>query len=428
MPFENLPVAPTKIAIIGGGVSGLGAAYLLSRSHDVTLFESEGRLGGHARTVIAGKNNDQPVDTGFIVFNYANYPRLTKLFEELNVPVEKSNMSFGVSANNGQVEYALNSIKAMFAQNRNLINPAFYKMLRDIVRFNARAADMVKSREMTLGELINVMRLGDWFRDYYLLPFSGAIWSTPLKDMMDFPAEALIRFFENHNLLGYHGHHQWYTVSGGSIEYVKRLTANIEAQNTKIRVNAPVMSVRRDEKGVLVRAKGGAWERFDRVVFACHSDEALQMLEAPTADEQRLLGAIGYQDNHAVLHCDASVMPRRKQCWASWVYSTKEVNRNASIGVTYWMNLLQNINHDDLLLETLNPSHDIKDELIYSEKSFRHPVFDKNALEAQPQIQAIQGQNNTWFCGAYMRNGFHEDGFSSGVDVAEHMDGVGVWA
>lgn len=428
MPFEYAPTAPQKIAVIGAGISGMGAAQLLSGVHDVTLYESARRLGGHARTVIAGRNGDQPVDTGFIVFNHANYPRMTKLFDQLEVPVVKSNMSFGVSAEDGRVEYALQTLSALFAQRRNIVNPMFLAMLLDIARFNKRAARVAQNSDMTLGELLQELQLGRWFRDYYLLPFTGAIWSTPLRQMLSFPAEALIRFFQNHNLMAVTGQHQWYTVKGGSIEYVKRLEAALRAQSVDIRLDAVVQGVRRSAAGVSVRARGGEWEAFDRVVFACHSDEALKMLESPTPDERSILGALRYQDNRAVLHADPSVMPKRRSCWASWIYSTDRVRKDDPVGVTYWMNSLQPIPQDDLLLGSLNPTRPLRDDLIYDETTFRHPVFDRAALAAQPRLRGIQGQNSTWYCGAYMRNGFHEDGYSSAVDVAEDMGMVAAWA
>ena len=428
MPFDQRPSRPNKIAVVGSGISGMSAAYLLSRDHDVTLFESEGRLGGHARTVLAGKNGDQPVDTGFIVFNYANYPHLTKLFDELDVPVEKSQMSFGVSVNDGGFEYALTSFNALFAQKRNFVNPAFYRMVRDIFRFNSSAVAALDGTSMSLGDLLQSLKLGHYFRNYYILPFSGAIWSMPPEEMLKFPAEALIRFFQNHNLMTFDGQHQWYTVTGGSVSYVTRLSAAMEKQGVNLHLNTPVYSVRRDAHGVLVRSKGSQWERFDQVVFACHSDDALRMLANPSKDEQRLLGSIGYQTNNAILHRDPSVMPKRKSCWSSWVYTSKKKIGNAPIGVTYWMNALQNIPENDLLLGTLNPTHEIREDLIYEQTTFRHPVFNAAALAAQPQFDDIQGQNSTWYCGAYLKNGFHEDGMSSGVDVARRLSGVSVWS
>jgi uncharacterized protein len=428
MPFEFAPSAPLKIAVIGAGVSGMGAAHLLSKAHDVTLFEAEKRLGGHARTVLAGKNGDQPVDTGFIVFNYANYPRLTALFEELDVPVVKSKMSFGVSADGGRVEYALNDLAALFAQKSNMVNPKFLGMLIDIMRFNSKALKASQDPSVTLGELMDRLKMGEWFQKYYLLPFSGAIWSTPLEQMLSFPAQALTRFFQNHNLLGVYGQHQWYTVEGGSIEYVKRMEAAMRNQRCDIRLGADVVGVRRTGLGGEVRLAGGVWEQFDRIVFACHSDQALKMLEDPSADEKALLGAIKYQNNRAVLHADPAVMPKRRACWASWTYSTAKQNVSDPVGITYWMNTLQPIPEDDLLLGSLNPSVNIKDELIYEESNFMHPVFDRAALDAQTKLKALQGQRNTWFCGAYLRNGFHEDGYSSGVDVAQDMGMIPQWA
>jgi predicted NAD/FAD-binding protein len=429
MPFEYADsTPPVKIAVIGAGISGMGAAHLLSKAHQVTLFETEKRLGGHARTVIAGKNGDQPVDTGFIVFNYENYPRMAALFKELDVPVTKSDMSFGVSADGGRVEYALNDLAALFAQKRNIVNPLFLGMLIDILRFNANAVAVAKDPSITLGELMQRLKMGEWFQKYYLLPFSGAIWSTPLEQMLSFPAQALTRFFQNHNLLSLYGQNQWYTVAGGSIEYVKRLEAALRAQDCDVRLGASVVGVRRSALGVELRVRGGNWERFDRVVFACHSDQALAMLSDATWDERALLGAIRYQSNRAVLHADPVVMPRRKNCWASWTYSCDKQNVTDPVGVTYWMNTLQPIPHDDLLLGSLNPCVRIRDELIYEETTFFHPVFDRAALEAQTKLKAIQGQNNTWYCGAYLRNGFHEDGYSSAVDVALDMGLVAQWA
>ncbi|MBC6442289.1 MAG: FAD-dependent oxidoreductase [Rhodobacteraceae bacterium] len=428
MPFEFAPVAPLKIAVVGAGISGMGAAYLLSRVHRVTLFEDQPRLGGHARTVIAGKNGDQPVDTGFVVFNYPNYPRLTEMFKNLNVPIAKSDMSFGVSAGGGKVEYALTSLASLFAQKRNIVNPNFLRMLVDILRWNAKAVETATDPSMTLGELMKELNLGKWFQHYYLLPFSGAIWSTPLDRMMSFPAQALTRFFQNHHLLNIYGQHQWYTIDGGSIEYVRRMTDAMAEQGCDIRPSAPVMSVRRDNAGVEVRPKGGGWERFDRVVFGCHPDDALAMLEHPSADERALLHAIKYQPNRVVLHRDASVMPSRKSCWGSWTYTVQDQKMEEPVGITYWMNSLQPIPHDDLILESLNPKTPIREELTFEETSFRHPVFDHAALEAQTKIRAMQGTNNTWFCGAYMRNGFHEDGYSSAYDVAIDMGMARQWA
>jgi uncharacterized protein len=277
MPFETLGSVPRRIAVIGGGISGMAAAHLLADDNAVVLFESEKRLGGHARTVIAGKRGDQPVDTGFIVFNKVNYPNLLDLFEKLDVPYVESNMSFGASLDGGRVEYGLASIDTVFAQRKNLVSPRFLGMLTDIMRFNKNAPKVVQPG-MTIRDLLDTLGTGDWFRDYYITPFSGAIWSTPTTGILDFPAHALVRFFENHALLGYEGQHQWYTVKGGSIEYVRRLQASLTSRGVDIRLGAPVAGVKREAGGVLIRCHGGEWELFDDVVFGTHSDITLVAL------------------------------------------------------------------------------------------------------------------------------------------------------
>jgi hypothetical protein len=417
MPFERLSSAPRRIAVIGGGISGMAAAHLLAGDHAVVLYEAEPRLGGHARTVLAGRRGDQPVDTGFIVFNHVTYPHLTALFARLGVETAKSAMSFGVSADGGRIEYALNSLDALFAQRRNALNPHFLRMIRDILRFNARAEAMADDPSVTIGGLLRRLGTGSWFRDHYLLPFSGAIWSTPCSGVLDFPAQALVRFFRNHGLLGVYGQHQWYTVRGGSVEYVRRLQATMQAEGVDIRLGAPVAGVRRDGQGVTVRAFGGEWEPFDDVVFATHSDDTLRLLSDATVSERAALSAIRYQPNHAVLHADPSVMPRRRNAWASWVYTEARGERPERISLSYWMNSLQPIPPDDPMFVTLNGTRPIREELVYDRATFRHPVYDLGALAAQDRLRAMNGTRGTWFCGAWMRNGFHEDGLASAVEV-----------
>ncbi len=420
MPFEKFSAAPKRIAVIGGGISGMAAAHLLSKAHRVVLFEAEPRLGGHARTVKAGKRGDQPVDTGFIVYNEANYPNLTSLFSELDVPVVPSNMSFGASFKGGALEYGLASIDAIFAQRRNLMRPQFLRMVRDIKKFNDNALDAAKDPDISIGDFLSILGTGKWFRDHYLLPFTGAIWSTPTSKMMDFPAQALIRFMENHALLRYENQHQWYTVEGGSIEYVRRLEAKLISQGVDLRLGAAVKSVSRHDK-VEVLPVGGTVERFDEVVFATHSDQSLAMLSDPSPSEAQSLGAVRYQPNEAVLHCDEALMPRRRKCWSSWVYCEEARKTSDKIDLTYWMNSLQPIPQDDPMFVTLNSTRRIREELIYDTTTFQHPVFDLGALQAQKTIRARNGTNSTWFCGAWMRNGFHEDGFASAVDVADAL-------
>ena len=419
MPFEQFapdPVGP-RVAIIGGGISGMAAAYHLSQTHDVTLFEAEPRLGGHARTVMAGKNGDQPVDTGFIVFNRVNYPNLTRLFEELDVPVANSDMSFAASIGGGRMEYGLKNARALVGQPSNLLRPGFLRMLKDLLRFNAEAARLADDDSVTLGEFLDTLGMGRWFRDYYITPISGAIWSTPKEEILDFPAQALVRFFRNHHLMQLSGQHQWLTVKGGSIEYVRRLEAALKARGVTLHLGAPVENVSRAGR-VTIRAAGQPME-FDEVIFATHSDDSLRLLADPSEDEARALGAVKYQPNHAVLHADPSVMPKRRVTWSSWNYVEHIGHTGGPIDLTYWMNSLQPIPESDPHFVTLNSRVQIDERLVYDRAVFRHPVYDLGALAAQKQIARLNGTRNTWFCGAWMKNGFHEDGYASAMDVVE---------
>jgi len=421
MSFGTGATAPRTIAVIGAGISGMGAAHMLARTHRVVLFEAEPRLGGHARTRMAGLRGDQSVDTGFIVFNYANYPHLAALFAELEVPVVKSNMSFGASIGGGKLEYGLASLRARFAQKRNLANPKFLRMIRDILRFNARAVAASDEQGLTIAGLLDKLGMGDYFRDHYLLPLSGAIWSTPKEKILDFPAHAMMRFFENHALLSYTGQHQWYTVEGGSVAYVARLGAAMLARGVDIRLGAPIDAVRRTAQGVEVKAKGADWAAFDEVVFATHSDDSLALLADPTEQERAVLGAIRYQANDVVLHSDTSVMPRRRSVWSSWCYAEAQDKSCERIDLTYWMNSLQPWLTQDPLFVTLNSTRPIRDDLVWDRTVLRHPVYDLAALAAQEQAARMNGTNRTWFCGAWMKNGFHEDGLGSAVDVVTRI-------
>lgn len=398
----------------------MSAAHFLAPDNAVVLFEAANRLGGHARTVIAGKRGDQPVDTGFIVFNHANYPHLVRLFDKLGVPTAPSNMSFGVSARGGRLEYALNDLDSLFAQRRNAVSPAFLRMLRDILHFN-KNAERVMRPGMTIGGLLDTLGTGPYFRDYYILPFSGAIWSTPLVGILDFPADALIRFFQNHRLMQLSGQHQWYTVRGGSVQYVQRLQAELLRQGVDLRLNAPVAGIRRDGGSVHVRAQGGEWEIFDDVVMATHSDQSLSLLSDADTHERTALGAVRYQPNEMVLHCDERMMPRLRKCWSSWSYVEGDGGPQDKIDLSYWMNSLQPIPQDDPMFVTLNNTRAIREDLIYDSATFHHPVYDLAALAAQKNIAAMNGARSTWFCGAWMKNGFHEDGIASAFDVAQAM-------
>ncbi|MEO9515171.1 MAG: FAD-dependent oxidoreductase [Paracoccaceae bacterium] len=423
MPFEELQTGRLRIAVIGGGISGMGAAHTLAPDHQVTLFESEARLGGHARTIVTGKNDDQPVDTGFIVFNYANYPHLTALFDELNVPVTKSNMSFGASLNGGAFEYGLASLDAIFAQRRNAFELKFLRMIRDILRFNKNALAIAnQDTTRSIAQFLDALGTGDWFRDRYLLPLSGAIWSTPTDKIMEFPAISMMQFFENHALLHHTGQHQWYTVQGGSIQYVKRLQSAMVQNGVDIRLKSPVQSVTRDVDGVRIKAFGVESEEFDTVVFATHSDDTLKMLADPSQQEQKVLGAVAYQTNDIVLHSDTSIMPKRRQVWSSWVYTEDDAHRSDRIDLTYWMNCLQPLPENEDFFVTLNTKRAIREDLIYDQVALRHPVYDLGALAAQDEARTMNGQQNTWFCGAWMRHGFHEDGLSSGIEAARMIN------
>ena len=416
-----MPIRPKKIAVIGGGVTGLGAAYALSNTYQVTLFEAENRLGGHARTVFAGKNGQQPVDTGFIVFNYPNYPELSQLFSELNVPIAKSDMSFGASLKDGTIEYALRNFDAIFAQRKNVLNPRFVKMVWDINRFNTIGLTVADDESLTIGQFLQRLKTGDWFRDYYLLPLSGAIWSTPTEKILDFPAYAMLQFFKNHALLSRSGQHQWYTVKGGSREYVNRLENVLAQKRVEIRVKTPVASVTRHQTGVVVKTYSCEPQTFDEVVFATHSDDTLSLLSDPSKFEQQNLGSIKYQNNDVVLHSDVTVMPKLRKCWSSWVYTERKDKSSDKIDLTYWMNSLQPIPLDDPLFVTLNSTHNIDPNQIYDQVTMRHPVYDVGVLSAQEDISLNNGHNRTWFSGAWMKNGFHEDGLSSGLDVARSI-------
>ncbi|TQS70304.1 FAD-dependent oxidoreductase [Rhodobacteraceae bacterium] len=427
MSFDHLPDVSTsaamrpKVAIVGGGISGLAAAWALRGTHDITVFEAAARFGGHARTVMAGKHNNQPVDTGFIVFNYANYPHLTRLFADLEVPVTRSDMSFGATIADGKIEYALRDLRSLLAQKRNLARPRFLAMVRDILRFNRTAVSVAKSDEMTVDQLIDKMQLGTWFRQYYLLPICGAIWSTPSAEIGSFPARSLLRFFENHALLSANGQHQWWTVKGGSVEYVRRLTDALADHGVRLCADTPVGHVERFEDHVLIQPVKAAPEQFDEVIFACHSDQALALLAEPSAQEQQALSAIRYRPNLMVLHADPRAMPKRKACWSSWVYQSNGDGVSPELGVTYWMNRLQNIPDSDPLFVTLNPQVDLDPAKIYDTETFAHPVFDGPAIAAQKTIAAMQGQRRTWFAGAWLRHGFHEDGFASAMRVARGL-------
>ena len=413
-----------RIAVIGTGVSGLGAAYLLHQHHDLVIYEKNDYLGGHSRTIdVPVKEGVLAVDTGFIVFNDWNYPNLLGLFDEIRVPYQKSDMSFGVSIDDGWLEY---SSGGLFAQRKNILRPQYWRMLFDVFKFNKQAlAYIEKDPSITLGNCLEQLKMGSWFKRYYILAMGAAIWSCPVETIMQFPAQTFLRFFKNHGLLSINKRPQWYTVTGGSREYIKRLTAPFADCITLGNGAARVTQL--GDQYVVIDVKGGKRE-FDHVIFACHADQALALLEKPTVDEQSVLSSFDYQRNHIVVHSDASYMPQHKQCWASWVYlSEQQQDNNQDISLSYWMNNLQSLKTETPVIITLNPARRPKESLIINEHNFSHPIFDYKAIIAQDKMQSIQGQRNLWFCGAYQRYGFHEDGLLSAVNVVKRLGGTIPW-
>ena len=406
-----------KIAIIGSGISGLALGYILDKNHDIQIFEKESYIGGHCRTINAEVENQKiPVDTGFIVFNKKNYPHLTSLFEHLGVKYEKSKMSFGVSIQDENFEYGTGSINSLLAQRSNIFRLDFWKMLKDILKFFKHSKEFAENAEHTIADLLNYLKLGDWFKNYFLLPMAGSIWSANPKSILDFPSITLINFFENHGLLTVKDQPQWHTVTGGSKEYVKLLT---ESFHDKINLSTAIQKVERQQDKVVLTDENGIKHEFDRVVFACHSDQALTMIANPTKDEKEILGNIKYQENKVTLHVDQELMPNNKRAWSSWNYIDYGIDQ--SLTLTYWMNNLQNLNTTQNIFVTVNPTDAIDRSKILNEHIFHHPVFDLKAMNAQKKIDTIQGVQNTWFVGAYSRYGFHEDGILSAVKVAENM-------
>ncbi|NCT41070.1 MAG: NAD(P)-binding protein [Alphaproteobacteria bacterium] len=407
-----------RIGIIGTGISGLGAAYLLSPNHDITVYEKNSYIGGHSRTIdVPAGDNKTPVDTGFIVFNNWNYPHLLGLFKQLDVPYQKSDMSFGVSIDDSWLEYGSNG---MFAQKKNLLRPQYYGMLTDIIRFNKQALSIVEdNNDMTLQQCLDKLNMGQWFRRYYLLAMGAAIWSCPIDTIMKFPARTFLQFFKNHGLLSITNRPKWYTVTGGSREYTKRLTTNLK---DKIKLNCGATSVTHNDGKITITDANAEVQTYDRVVFACHADEAMTLIENPHAEIASTIGAFDYQDNEIVTHSDISFMPQNKKCWASWVYlSETREDKNEAVSLSYWMNNLQGQDANYPLIVTLNPGRRPDEDKIMDQHTFSHPIFDQKAINAQSKIPDIQGIDNMWFCGAYQRFGFHEDGLLSAVNVAKSM-------
>ncbi len=411
-----------KIAVVGAGISGLSAAWLLSRRHEVTLYEQEGRLGGHSNTVdVEIDGVSHPVDTGFIVFNRDTYPNLCGLFSLLGVSIADSDMSFGVSLCEPDIEWAGTNLASVFAQPGNLARPRFWGMLQDILRFNSAVTERAANgtaEHISLGEFLVRNRYGDAFRDWYLLPMAAAIWSCPTQTMMSYPLATFARFCHNHGLLRVNDRPQWLTVRGGSREYVKRLAASLQ----DVRRASAVKGLQRVSDGVLVQA-AGVLERYDQVVLACHSDEALALLgDTATASERRLLGAIRYQPNHAVLHTDTALLPRNRRVWSSWNYMAGVgAPDSRPVSVSYLMNRLQPLPFEQPVVVSLNPFIEPDPARVIARIDYAHPLFDGPAIDAQARLPEIQGRDRLWYCGAWTGYGFHEDGLASAVRVARHL-------
>lgn len=417
-----------RIAVIGGGISGLAAAWLLSRKDHVTLFEAAGHVGGHTHTVdVEVDGLTFPVDTGFLVFNRRTYPNLCAMFGVLGVKTVESEMSFGVSLVDQDLEWAGSDLNTVFAQRSNLLKPAMWRMLADILRFNREATRMAVSGEspdLPLGAYLAAHHYGTAFRNWYLLPMAAAIWSCPTRAMLDYPLSTFVRFCHNHGLLQVLNRPTWMTVQGGGREYVRKILDLLD----DVRVNNPVQQVVRDESGVWIQSPRGT-ERFDQVVFACHSDQALAILgPEATVSERRLLAAVRYQPNRAVLHTDASLLPRRKSVWSAWNYLAGDTQQaEMPVAVSYLINRLQPLPVETPVIVSLNPFREPDPAKVMGEFDYAHPIFDQAAVEAQGQLDRIQGAHRTWFAGAWTGYGFHEDGLKSALNVVERLGGVVPW-
>lgn len=422
------PGGVVRIAVIGAGIAGLSAALRLSRDFDVTVFEANDYAGGHSNTVdVSVDGLTHPVDTGFLVFNHRTYPELVRLFDRLGVPTAPSDMSFSVSVGPHRFEWCGTGLSALFAQPSNAVSPRFWRMLRDILRFNRQATALatgaatatspgVCTLDEPLGAFLAREGYSDAFRDGYLLPMAAAIWSCPMKAMLAFPLGSFVRFFHNHGLLQIDERPQWHTVRGGSREYVRRIRAQLD----DVRLATPVRSVSRGVAGdgVLVRTDDGA-HRFDQVVLACHSDQALRLLADASDEERAVLGAIPYLPNRAWLHTDQRLMPRRRSAWAAWNYLSDGSADSPAVSVTYWLNRLQPLPFRTPVLISLNPLREPDPARTIACFDYEHPMFDRGASLAQQRLAQSQGVRGTWFAGAWTGYGFHEDGLRSGLSVAD---------
>ncbi|HEY9129859.1 MAG TPA: FAD-dependent oxidoreductase [Sulfurovum sp.] len=406
-----------KIAVLGAGISGLGSAFLLSKKYEVDLYEKEGRLGGHARTtMVEEEDRSFGVDTGFLVFNHETYPLLTKLFEKLDVQIEKSDMSFGFWDETSNSAYNGQSLSGLFFQKKNLFSPSHYRMIADIIRFNKTANRDIdqnsKALDVSLGEYLEPY--SEVFKERYIIPMGAAIWSTPSEKMHDFPAKTFIQFFKNHGLLGVTTQHQWLTVSGGSKNYVDKIKTHISG---KVILNSDVVGVRRNANGITLIHQDGSQSEYDKVVMAMHAPEALEMLQDATSEEKQILSAFPYKQNNALLHNDSKALYPDKKIYAAWNYKTG--GEENAVTLSYWINRLQNLDSKKDYFVSLNETSALED--VIEQISYEHPQFDANAIMMQSRREEINGKNNTYFAGAYWRYGFHEDGLWSANTIAQRF-------
>ncbi|MGV6817224.1 MAG: NAD(P)/FAD-dependent oxidoreductase [Thiotrichales bacterium] len=410
-----------KVAVIGTGISGNVAAHHLAKEHEVTVFEAGNYVGGHTHTHdIVWEGQHYAIDTGFIVFNERTYPHFIDLLKNLQVKSRQTEMSFSVRHELSGLEYNGHSLDTLFAQRRNLFRPAFHRMVSDILRFNREAPAALRrgEAEMSLGDFLDQGRYGREFVEHYIIPMGSAIWSCDAQTMAGFPAHFFIRFFDHHGLLQIKDRPKWFVINGGSREYIKPLVSNFKDQ---IQLNCPVQQIRRFPDHVEITTERFGTETFDAVFIATHSDQALQILETPTKAESEVLGAIHYQRNETVLHTDPQLLPKKRKAWAAWNY---HINPAASdrVAVTYNMNILQGLKAPVQFCVTLNDSSAIKDELVLDRMTYEHPVFTAQSIQAQTRHREINGTLRTYYCGAYWRNGFHEDGVVSALDSLAHFE------
>lgn len=420
-PFRGLG---GKTAIIGTGIAGMGCAHFLHPNSDLTIYEQNDYVGGHTNTVTVDEDGTPVyVDTGFMVFNFKTYPNLCKLFDEIKAPVKKTDMSFSVQHVPSGLEYSGSSVNHLFAQRKNIFNLKYIKMLSQVGRFNKESVkilDNPKYANYSIGQYVKKFGFGEDMLWKYLVPMSSAVWSTPMEQMLDFPAVTLIRFFLNHGFLGLDTQHQCYTLEKGSQAYRKLL---IEPFKDRISVNRKAIKVTRENGKVTVYASDGSQETFDRVIIAAHGDQALAMLDTPTPEEQRLLSTFKYQYNKAVLHTDKSIMPKTKLAWSSWNYRIQMQDGKLTPTTIYWMNSLQQVSDKKDYFVSINPHEGLDERTIIKELDYEHPLFDVAAINAQAELHKLNETGPIYFCGSYFKYGFHEDAFASAVQLCSHLLG-----